>query len=573
MAQNFLSWKDLQFEISNGVTLIDGWNADDGTSEGSGKSAIVNALCFGLFGKLPKDVRVDEVIRQGEKTCVVVIEINDYKIIRSRRPNEIFMEHKDRGRIKGKDAKETQKLIEEVLGFSFETFLQTVYFAQNYGKKFITSSQDDKGRILSEVQDLSIFDRARVEAKAAGDALSRGLREDEYRLLSFKNDIKHAKDKIDQLKTFAERDAKRWFDLQVKLNGELSDLFKEINSIEKVEVGILEADKEDILKELDKLEQTREVYNAEKIKLESVKYDISAAQRELNKVLRENPENCPTCGSVMDISHREKMERQLSDKIVELELKVDKFILPPVPASSTQVRSVIRDIDNKIRSANTIENKLIRLDQRRTDLENRIKEVNNEERVDYSSDIEALKEHLMNLIINKDSLQKEVIDKNNRVKRLNTLKVGYKEIKSFVFNSLLNELTHKTNGYLGELFEIPIKVKFTNDNMKIGTSVFIDGVERGIGLLSGGQFRRVSLAVDLSLSDIISNRKGSKINMLVLDEYFKDLSEQSMEKCLKLLERLGKPTILIEHNSIFKSIVDNTFEVELREGISYAKNN
>ena len=153
------------------------------------------------------------------------------------------------------------------------------------------------------------------------------------------------------------------------------------------------------------------------------------------------------------------------------------------------------------------------------------------------------------------------------------LKIGYKEIKSFVFNTLLNELSHKANTYLAELFEIPISIKFTNNNMKIGTSVTIDGVERGLGLLSGGQFRRVSLAVDLSLSDIINSRKGSKINVLILDEYFKDLSEQSMEKCLKLLERLGKSVVLIEHNSIFKSIVDNTFEVELTEGVSRVKGN
>ena len=158
-------------------------------------------------------------------------------------------------------------------------------------------------------------------------------------------------------------------------------------------------------------------------------------------------------------------------------------------------------------------------------------------------------------------------------KRLGTLKTGYKEIKSFVFNTVLNELSHKTNNYLIQLFEVPISIKFTNENMKIQTKITIDGSERSLGLLSGGQFRRVSLAVDLSLSDIISNRKGSRINLLIMDEYFKDLSEQSMEKCLKLLESLKKPTILIEHNSIFKSIVDNVFEVELTDGVSHAKNN
>ena len=190
---------------------------------------------------------------------------------------------------------------------------------------------------------------------------------------------------------------------------------------------------------------------------------------------------------------------------------------------------------------------------------------------DVSHDVEALSEHLQDLLRERDSIAGQIKEIQTRDHRLEILKRGFKEIKSFVFNSALQDLTNKTNTYLIELFEVPISIAFTNDNMKIGMDVVYDNKSRGLGLLSGGQFRRVSLAVDLALSDIINTRKGSKFNLLILDEYFKDLSEQSMEKCLKLLERLGKSTILIEHNSIFKSIVDKTFEVELIGGVSSVK--
>jgi DNA repair exonuclease SbcCD ATPase subunit len=92
-----------------------------------------------------------------------------------------------------------------------------------------------------------------------------------------------------------------------------------------------------------------------------------------------------------------------------------------------------------------------------------------------------------------------------------------------------------------------------------------------IGLLSGGQFRRFSLAIDLALSDMVSSRKTSKLNILILDEYFKDLSETSMEKCLDLLKSRKSPVVIIEHNSIFKNIVDNVFFVELQGGTSVAR--
>jgi DNA repair exonuclease SbcCD ATPase subunit len=104
--------------------------------------------------------------------------------------------------------------------------------------------------------------------------------------------------------------------------------------------------------------------------------------------------------------------------------------------------------------------------------------------------------------------------------------------------------------------------------MKIDVSVSIDGKDRPLGLYSGGQFRRIALAVDLALSDITCARNSNKLNLMILDEYCKDLSEVSMEKVLKLLQSRKGSTILIEHNSIFKSIVNNVFEVELINKVS-----
>ena len=572
IAKNFLSWEYLEFDITDSVTLVDGWNNDDGTSEGSGKSAIVNALCYGLFGKLPKDVRVDEVIRQGEKSCEIIIEFKDYKIVRRRGPNEIFLEYKDSKRVKGKDAKETQGIIEEIVGFSFETFLQTIYFAQNYGKKFITSSQEDKGRILSEIQDLGIFDRARDEARQLEKKEKELLTDLRYKVELHKQKVNHVRDKRDQLKAFAEREAGRINSLKIKLSGNLAELFKKINSIEPVDTDILERDKKKLMDEYDSLMDARREYDEAKYAKDRVALDITTARREQNDILRNNPDTCDKCGSKIESLNVDKIIGELGNKIEALQMKIANFPLPESPKSSADIRKAITIVDNKISEAGRTKNRLAKFDQERTFIEDRIKEVNNEKVEDVSSDIEALEEHIFNLTCELEALNHLTNDANDCVKRLGTLKTGYKEIKSFVFNTVLNELSHKTNNYLIQLFEVPISIKFINENMKIQTKITIDGSERSLGLLSGGQFRRVSLAVDLSLSDIISNRKGSRINLLIMDEYFKDLSEQSMEKCLKLLESLKKPTILIEHNSIFKSIVDNVFEVELTDGVSYAKN-
>jgi DNA repair exonuclease SbcCD ATPase subunit len=136
---------------------------------------------------------------------------------------------------------------------------------------------------------------------------------------------------------------------------------------------------------------------------------------------------------------------------------------------------------------------------------------------------------------------------------------------------MLNEINSRVRKYLDHLFEVPVTVKFRNEDMKIETDVTYDGVSRGLGLLSGGQFRRVSLAVDLALSDVITARKGSRIGITIWDEYMKDLSESSMEKVLELFTARNQPTILIEHNSLFKQIVSTTIFVKLENGTSHVQ--
>jgi DNA repair exonuclease SbcCD ATPase subunit len=152
--------------------------------------------------------------------------------------------------------------------------------------------------------------------------------------------------------------------------------------------------------------------------------------------------------------------------------------------------------------------------------------------------------------------------------QLEVLKDGFKEIKTYVFSSALSELSYRTNQFLQVLFHMPAEIKFVNEDLNIQTKIILKDQEMSLGLLSGGQFRRFSLAVDLALSDMVSSRKNSKVNLLILDEYFKDLSETSMEKCLDLLKSRKCPVLLIEHNSVFKNIVDNVFFVELQGGTS-----
>lgn len=665
-AKNFLSWKDLEFKLNAGVTLIDGWNEDDQTSEGSGKSAILNAIAWCLYGKIPKDANIDDVIKEGEKSCAVEVWFDDGTVIqRTRKPNALSMT-RDGKRIVGKDSNETQSLINEYIALSFETFCQTIYFAQNYAKKFITANQEEKGKILSEVQDLTIFDKAGKEVRSLikldedaqvklkhskelavrdEELIKRDIRAEELkyehakaahvqRIANINNQIATQEAMIDHA---LQQQAQRIQSLasqvdeaqntlrhheagKAQLLESVSSLvynetaekaFQEANNQLMSQIGAVNAE----LTGIDKLITARKLAEIQGQRY-ATRYKQLLAEKEKNLAFIANPsKNCPTCGTQLeacDTSHAETEVVRIDGETAEIVVALTTLsieIETPIPtkdelnAKLAEIRQQRLVNDTEIQNLRSVKDKMNRAAAHLMAFDQNIKaqqdrtaklqgqlEREKEPLVLDTSKLDALREEVARvaseevpfdltvtetLIAKLQTVTESIQDfdrlmeeKCKHLQRLEDLKNGFKEIKSYVFNSMLNEINARVHKYLTHLFEVPVSVRFKNDEMKIETEVRYDGVDRGLGLLSGGQFRRVSLAVDLALSDTVTARKGVRVGVLILDEYFKDLSEASMEKCLTLLEGRGQPVLLIEHNSIFKNIVNNSVMVKLENGTS-----
>lgn len=691
-----MSWKDLEFNITKGATLVDGWNEDDQRSEGSGKSAVLNSICWAVFGKLPKDVNVDDVIKDGESSCLVMLEFdNGDAVVRSRKPNELYL-IKSGITVKGKDARETQIFIEEFIGCNFETFCQSVYFAQNYDKKFLSSNQEDKGKILSSIQNLQIFDKARKEAMDL-------LKLEESKIVKLKNEVQVQENNLNNYqsqKALVESFIK---DKIQKHQQQVFQLNQQLNlvsgHIKNTEAGIQAAnsqlglyDLESLAKDEAELNQAKSQYSTslsgvsyQKSQIDSVKKAILAREAEgkqlANKYsildqklfnskkqpsaryasllashdqlidLTKNPTRtrlltkakqledfisnpskiCPSCGTelkTVDVSHTknelESILKEVSDlqasvdsQIIELNRQMEveiqntsaeqdsiqeekKSLLTQLQAVSEyldqnkvpsvdeltrqedELKGIIKQIDmalfdtqqkklhhnTVINQINSLTNQLEMYSQQHTQIERSITQLGQPDVSQDEAKLQLIDLELLNTNTKLTELRQLVEVSARYSTRLETLKDGFKEIKSYVFTNALNELNFRTNQYLTSLFEMEATIKFTNEDQKIESKIVLDGQLRSLGLLSGGQNRRFNLAVDLALSDIVSYRKTSKLDLLIFDEYFRDLSEISMEACLNLLKSRKCPVIIIEHNSIFKNIIDNTFFVRLEDGTS-----
>lgn len=629
IAKNFQSWENLKFQLRDGVTLIDGWNQDDQTAEGSGKSAILNAICWGLFGKLPKESKIDDVIRDGEKSCEVSIYIDHpiiQSIVRTRKPNDLAIVDINQKAIKGKDARETQKMIEDLVGLSFDTFCQTIYFPQNYPKKFVTATQEERGKILSEIQDLDLFDRARKEVQSLiklevkkqddlrhkietntikyqsnqraiqqqQDFVNQKIQERDQRVARYEQELNNKKANMDKINNDHEsltaeysqlvEESKTWDGDLVGLNSEVEVIRQELYK------------KQTILNDASAVENKKRQIQFDLKKYRYEKEQLAKKRRELVEFIKDPTDNCPTCGTALgekDTSHAQaeldKINSELQDKGAYAD-QLEAELVSLTSSDNTQIQQEINTLNQAISQIKSAEDQIKSRKNRLSVVESQInnkkqmvnlvyqeiekyeKLINDEKNTKIEVDVNVvgvLQEE--NRMIENDLTELDTLLETSKVynSRLETLKDGFKEVKSYTFNSVLNELTFKANNYISQLFETPVDLKFSNDNMKIELNLNINGYERGYGLFSGGQQRRIGLAVDLALSEIIAARSGSKcVNVRFLDEYFKDLDENSMQKCLRLLEKLGGSTVLIEHNSVFKSIVDNTVNVELNNQVS-----
>lgn len=622
-AKNMFSWGDLDFKVPKGVTLIDGWNADDETPEGSGKSAIPNITCWILFGEFPKEANIDDVIKFGEKSGGGAAYFDDgMAIVRTRKPNDLYL-RKDGQIIKGKDAKETQQLIIDYLGMTFRSYCQSSYFAQNYDKKFLPSNQEDKGRILSDIQDISVFDKAKKEAQDLAKI-------ENEKLVSLKNQIKVEENTLSGYKTqqtmvrqFIE-DKERQHQEYLKVLTNTRDSAK--TGLENVQAkqnevrlkvqdfnlaAITQQDHE--LRSAYEQVQTQiagVVYNKSQItglrrnaslkQDEGTKYANKYKSLEIKKASLEafiaNPSrSCPTCNTRLAAGDTSHAQKELQEVIDDLDVCLSNLTeisnyLDSNPIQSDQelvsqeaafrrdlnvVDQELKKLQNLVSENRNFNNMILNYDQEIVRIQKSLQEA--EKAIENSKFPDLTAEH--SKLTNLEELHTALTDKIVQImsikdqteayaSRLEALKDGFKEIKSYVFSTALSELSRRSNEFLSGLFHVAAKIEFKNEDLKIETKIYLNEQEMGLGLLSGGQFRRFSLAVDLALSDMVSSRRGSKVGLLICDEYFKDLSEESMEKCLELLKSRKIPVILIEHNSIFKNIVHNTFRIRLENGTS-----
>ena len=600
--ENFLSHEATKVNLDNrGLVLILGINADTGGSNAAGKTTLLAALVFCLYGQTPEDVKADEVIRTGQSSCKVSISgtngSDSFVITRTRGPAGLTLESNGKD-ISGPSIRETQGKIESYLGLDYKSFISTVLFPQG-AKGLASLPQAEQREILGRILDLERFDEAFSRIKSHRESLytkQADLQAQQARIqIAIESELRHLNQLENGQKSFKEQQEIRLRNLRIEL---ANLVFPEIpDGIQKL---IKTLDSEDPIHANQRLSAEYAIFErshqTQLTKLAGAKSRYQTLLETLREPQDHVKQDCSECGQALPEKARaslvERHRAQLIDYLAKKEDYSERLKLIDQEEVQIKVQRATADLDfgkrreeieAKVRRLTDLRNKLQQfkaVDLRKQSIESSIED---EESRCWTGST-AIKETKATIAKLEKQLP-EIADEHKKV----TEELEYADfwhegfgstgLRHFFLASITPYLSDRANYYLGELTSGTGKVSITTQRQTkkghLSDELTIEA-ELGGGTSykakSGGEKRRIDVALLFALAELMASRARVNTNVLFLDEILDNLDHEGVTAVLVLLKaELAKhkeSIFLISHNSELQSEVEQVMVVEKRNGIS-----
>ena len=531
--KNFLSTGNNFTEIQldrNSTTLIIGEN-------GAGKSTILDALCFGLFGKPFRNINKGQLLNSVNSGAALVevefrIGPKKIKVIRGIKPNvfEIYIN----GNMYNQDAnaRDYQKYLEQqILKLNYRSFTQVVILGSSTFIPFMQLKARQRREVVEEILDIQIFSLMNILLKQQLKTISEDIREIDYSYnlteekidlqRKYINDMFMHKEKLINEKT-----------ILISCNEE--EVFKM-----KLDIKFHTENNNELLRQI----TDGDTVNDKHLKLKDIQSQLKEKHRAHTRLIGffEKNEDCPTCQQHIDEVFKKDMidtESKKSEKLVSgMEELKDEL-------SKLSVRQKdIKDIANRIRE-NEVHiakenSSLVQLEKFNATLQTEIDQLENGEvnKNDHEK-LEGLKKELVGLDTQKSKLREDQTYAEAARNMLQDTGIKTKIIKQYlpVMNKLINtyltSMEFYVNFTLDENFNETIKSRYRD--------------EFTYASFSEGEKMRIDLALLFTWRAVAKMKNSTNTNLLVLDEIFdSSLDGTGTDEFLKILNTLGDENVFV----------------------------
>ena len=531
--KNFLSTGNNFTEIHldrNPTTLIIGEN-------GAGKSTVLDALCFGLFGKPFRNINKPQLLNSVNNSSAVVevefrIGSKNIKVIRGIKPNvfEIYINNK----MYNQDAnvRDYQKYLEQqILKLNYRSFTQVVILGSSTFVPFMQLKARHRREVVEEILDIQIFSLMNMLLKQKLKTISDDIRDIDYKLelttekiglqQKYITEMKQNKDKLIKEKTLL-------------LSGNEEEVF-----FRQAEINILNKENDELIESItDKVKLDKKLATLKDIK--STLLEKHRAQHRLIGFFEKN-EDCPTCQQHIDEEFKNGMVSQKKTEADKIENGLDEL---KEELSKTDSRlKVISDIAKKVRE-NEVQiakdkSSLDQLEKFNSTLTVEIAQLSNGEvhKSDYEK-MQKLKDELRGINEQKAKLKEDQTYAAAAKNMLQDTGIKTKIIKQYLpimnklINTYLTSMEFYVNFTLNENFEETIKSRYRD--------------EFTYDSFSEGEKMRIDLALLFTWRAIAKMKNSTNTNLLMLDEIFdSSLDGSGTDEFLKILNTLGDENVFV----------------------------
>jgi len=507
---------------------------------GSGKSTILDALCFALFGKPFRVISKSQLVNTiNNSDCIVEIEFRigtkEWRILRGIKPNkfEIYCD----GIMINQEAnsRDYQKFLEQqVLKLNYRSFTQVVILGNASFVPFMQLKSVHRREVVEEILDIKIFSLMNMLLKLKLKDLT-----DEAKDLDYQFNIAVEKIALQEnyIKDIKEDKNSLIEDKNETLHLNNIAIKERTNDSTKLE--------EEIIQLKTQIQDKNTIENKLK-KLRDVRATLTEKHKQLTRELKffMEKDNCPTCHQDIDSQHKEHMvvERnnkvnEISDGAVKLKSELDK-----IKNQASEVDKALTHIQSKEAKRAGLLSSILELEKYNNKLNEDIEKFKEGKVSQKDEDkLQQMKDECKGVEAKRSETKEEMVYVNTAREMLNDTGIKTKIIKQYlpIMNQLINKYLMSMDFYvnfqLDENFNETIKSRF-RDTFNYAS-------------FSEGEKMRIDLALLFTWRAIAKMKNSTNTNILILDEIFdSSLDMTGTDEFLRILNTLeGENTFVISH--------------------------